>query len=543
MDNDQATSKPTTFRVREATDNDVAQIRDTFLAVYGQDYAHPQYYDLNLLKKMVYADDTLLLVAEDTTDGRIVGTASVVLETGAHADLVGEFGRLVVHPSARNQGVGKLLMEERLARVQQRLQLAIVDCRVVHALAQKIALANGFAPVGFLPMKLLLARRESLAVLVRHFGDALKLRRNNPRVIPEVFQLAELAMRNCGMDCDAIVDDTAAPYPHDRGFELDELSADGYTTLLHFQRGRVRYREIFGPLRLHYGLFKLWAQQSTYLLAREKGQIIGALGVTLDPVEKAARLFEFISLSNRPLRFLLSALERKCRKQWGIEYLETDVSAHAPRMQRTLLELGYLPAVYIPALAFHEVERLDGIRMVRLLIPPELGRIELADECRPVADVVMRRFVTRQVLPQIAAAIPKIALFKGLNEEQTRQLASRCTLKSFKAGKQIFAANDPADETYLLLQGEIEICTGDPPACIGGVGAGECLGEISLLTGTPHSATATAQTTVQAAILSHQDITELVRLRPDIGLVIYRNLAQGLGEKLLRAVAPHESAG
>jgi hypothetical protein len=36
------------------------------------------------------------------------------------------------------------------------------------------------------------------------------------------------------------------------------------------------------------------------------------------------------------------------------------------------------------------------------------------------------------------------------------------------------------------------------------------------------------------AILAHQDLAELIRLRPDIGLLIYRNLAVGLGEKLKR---------
>jgi len=29
-----------------------------------------------------------------------------------------------------------------------------------------------------------------------------------------------------------------------------------------------------------------------------------------------------------------------------------NVSTHAPRMQRTLLELGYLPAAFVPALVF-----------------------------------------------------------------------------------------------------------------------------------------------------------------------------------------------
>jgi hypothetical protein len=36
-------------------------------------------------------------------------------------------------------------------------------------------------------------------------------------------------------------------------------------------------------------------------------------------------------------------------------------------------------------------------------------------------------------------------------------------------------------------------------------------------------------------VLDRQDLAELIRLRPDIGIQIYKNLAVGLGEKLKRA--------
>ena len=521
--------------IREAIESDVMQIREVFLAVYGKSYSHPQFYKPELLKKMVFADDTLLLVAEESETGQIAGTASVLLEMGAHADLVGEFGRLVVHPDHRGQGIGKMLMEGRLQRVQDRLQLAIVDCRVVHSVAQRIAATHGFAPVGFLPMKLLLAERESLLLMAQYFGNALELRCNNPRVVPEVYHLAEIALQNCGLTCDAIVDDEAGSYPHDCDFRLDELTTEGYTTLLHFQRGRIRNREIFGPIRLHYGLFKLRAEQSNYLLAYSGNQIAGGIGFTLDRVEKSARIFELIALTHRPIRFLLTELERKCREQWDIEYLEVDVNAHAPSMQRTLLELGYLPAAYIPAMVFHEVERLDGIRMVRLLVEPNLGRVELIPAAKPVADLIMQFFVDRMVIPRIAEVIPNIALFNGLNPGQVKLLASRCSLRRYKKGSPIFTKDEMGDEFYLLLEGEIEVLCDSPDNCVGKVTTGECLGEMSLLTQAPHSATAIAASDVEVAVLRHREINDLVRLHPNIGVTIFRNLAQGLGCKLKRS--------
>jgi hypothetical protein len=102
------------------------------------------------------------------------------------------------------------------------------------------------------------------------------------------------------------------------------------------------------------------------------------------------------------IRFLLARLERSCREEWGICCIEAEVSAYAPRMQRTLLELGYLPAAYLPALVFHHVERLDAVRMIRLMIPPDVATEVLPPAARLVADLVLQRFRSKSVLPRFA---------------------------------------------------------------------------------------------------------------------------------------------
>jgi hypothetical protein len=114
------------------------------------------------------------------------------------------------------------------------------------------------------------------------------------------------------------------------------------------------------------------------------------------------RVFELISLHDDVIRFLLSHLEQLCREAWQICYVEIDVSAYAPRMQRTLVEIGFLPAAYVPAMVFHEVERLDVIKMVRLLTPLE-GRAR-AYTAQNYAETVLRPFKSRSVLPGLLRA-------------------------------------------------------------------------------------------------------------------------------------------
>lgn len=521
--------------VREARETDAVQIGEIFLATYGTDYAYPVYYDELGLKKLIYSENTVMLVAEDEESGRVVGTASVMLAAGAYTDLVGEFGRLAVHPDWRNRRIGSSLLEARIEAVHRQVHIGLMEGRLTHPFTQAIAQKHGFAPVGFLPLKFVFGkRRESMALMIRYFGRALDLRRNNPRIVPEVYQLAGMAMHNCKLDLDAIVDEEASPYPFSQGFHVEELTTEGYSRLMRIERGRVKNREVFGPMRLQYGFFRLTARHAKYLIAREGGQMIGAIGFTEEQADRNIRIFELISLRDDVIRFLLAEVERRCREEWDIAYVEIDVSADAPRMQRTLLQLGFVPVAYAPALAFHQVERLDVVKMSKLQIPLELGSIMLIPPTRDLCEMVLGAFARKEVLPRVGEVLDRLGLFSGLDEEQVLRLAGACGHATYAEGETIFHEGDPCSDMFLILDGKVEIRMEGCAEPVGTVSAGEVLGEVAALTGGDHSATAIAVTDVDAGVLSKTDLNSVVRLRPGIGVILYRNLARGLGEKLRR---------
>lgn len=521
------------IQIRRALETDVEAIRGIFQAVYGSDYAYPQYYEVQSLKKMIYSDDTALLVAEDSETHEVLGTASVLLDIGAHADLVAEFGRLAVHPKGRGKGTGQALMTARIAEVEDRLHVGLVENRCAHEFSQRISYRHGFRPVGLLPLKLLLSQRETVTLYIRHFGQALELRRNHPRIIPEAYRLADLALQNCGLACDAIVEADTPAYPHEDEFELEEMASELYPALLRLERGRIRSREIFGPVRLHYGLFQLRANRGRYLLAKRKGTLIGAVGFALDQSEKTARVFELVSLDDSPIHFLLEQLVTHCRDEHGIDYLEADVSAFSPQMQRTLLEVGFLPVAYIPAMVFHDVERLDIVRMVRLFAPWEGNELQLFEATQPIAEIVRESFRVRNAIPRLAAAANEVPLCEGLTIEQKRWLAAVATLDSFAKDHIFFRGNDPEDAAWILLSGEVEVRSPQGDS-IGVVGRGECLGEMMIVRNQPHTLSAVARTEGEAMRLSRTSLEDLIRKRPDIGMVLYRNLCRELAQKLHR---------
>ncbi|HSH75259.1 MAG TPA: GNAT family N-acetyltransferase [Longimicrobiales bacterium] len=520
-------------RIREASDTDASRIVELFRDIYGSGYVHPRFYDEREIRRMVFDEDTLVLVAEDSKADRIVGSASVLFEMGAYSDLVGEFGRLLVHPDWRGGGVGTRLMGERLARVGGRLHVAFAEVRVVTGHSARISEKHGFVPVGVLPQKLVFGgSREHCAFLVKHFGEALALRKNHPRIIPEAHHLAELALTTVGLSPDVVIDEDSASYPTEVAFDLERLSDQGYAALLRIERGRVRNREVFGPQRLHYGLSRLAASRSDYLVAREDGRIVGALGYLRDEVERNVRVFEVIHTQESAIRFLFEALERLCLQE-RVATVEVDVSAHAPRMQRTLLELGYLPNAYVPAMSFHDVERLDVVKMCRLFgdlldLPFEAPEATLA-----VGRFVLAQFATRKMLPRLARAMDRLDICRELTQEQSARLLGEFTSRTFQAGERVFEQGGAPEHMILILEGSAIVSIDGEP--VGRGGPGETLGEVSFLNACSHSASAVAETRMDVGALGRGSLQSLVRRRPDIGTVVYRNLARGLGQKLRRA--------
>jgi GNAT superfamily N-acetyltransferase len=526
--------------IRDAREADVPGILDLFAGTYGRDYPYAGFTDEAWLKRAVFNDNLLMLVAEASDSGDILGTASVVFDVGTHSDLLGELGRLVVSPEARGLGIGTKLMAGRLERIQDRLHVAIVENRTPHPFSQQISQDFGFAPVGFLPLKRRFDKRESIALFVRHFGGALDLRRNNPRILPEAQDLAHQVFSNCQLPLDFVIDEEAPPYPQDVDFELEALTSAGLPALLRIERGRLRRREVFGPVGLQHGVFALSARHADYLLARREtagsgdAPIAGAVGFIYDEVERSVRITELIASDERAIRFLLDRLLERCQSELQVEYLEIDVNAHAPRMQRTLLEFGFLPIAYIPAMVFHRVERLDVLKMARLLVPPEFGEMALTPGAQVLANLVGASFREQAVLPEVAEALHRLDLLRGLSAEQTRRVAASCHVARFARDEVLFEAGEEAREVHVVLEGTVEVQPRADGPALGEVGPGESLGEIALLTRQPHSARAVALQPVRTATVDRKGFEALARQRPDIATILLRNLAVGLGIKLQR---------
>ncbi len=520
-----------TVLVRRFVEADIPAIRSLYYEVYGHDYPYKAFYDDDWLKRSIYQDSYLSLVAE--VEGQIAGTASVYFEVGAFADLCGEFGRLAVHPQYRNLGVGTELMRARIEFANRRLHFGLAECRTAHTGAQTISHQFGFMPIGFLPQKAKLSRRESLVLTGRLFGNQPgELRRNNPRVIPEIFLLGQLALENMGLRNDPIAADDADDYPIGTGFEVSELKEDEFPSLLRIERGRLSGRLVFGNLQLTAGLFMLQLHESRYLVAREGNKIVGSIGFVVDDIGRTLKALEMIALRDDVAGFLLKELDRRAQEVYHTEYFEITISAYSPTIQRTLSNLGFVPVAYCPAFVFHEVERLDTVKMAKVYVPLNIDDAQLTEESLQVFKLVRQGFEEKQMGIVVNQATRQMASFQGLEEGELSKIAALCRVTNFAKGETILQAGEEGKVMYLVMEGMINVYGADNRHLIGEVRQGDVLGEISMILEQPYGATAIAATDVMLAALKHHDFQHLIDRYPRVGMKVMRNIAASLGQKL-----------
>ena len=520
-----------------ADEKDVQQIMKLFVKIYGKDYPFKKFYDTVWLTKSIYSDDNLFIVAKDKN--RIIGTGSVFLTAGGFSDLIGEFGRLVVDPDHSKKGAGTEIMTGLMDSVSKMIQFGFAECRVVHSGAQKITQRCGFFPTGFEPNKYQFEnRRESVIFVTRLFEPALSLRRNNPRVIASIYPMAAKSMQNLGLPVDLIVEDEVEGYPMEKSFETAELQSAGVSPLLRIERGRIKNPEVFGNLSLSYGFFKIATDQAHYLVAKEKGVTLGAIGFTIDNIDKKVKVLELIEFDDEVKGFLLSTLVKMAPEKYGALYIEMDVSAYSPRMQKTLDILGFVPVAYCPSMVFRGVERLDVVRMAKLNFPPDVIDLKLTDMSKDIFKLAMKDLEIKKKGMEITEITRKSDIFKGLSDGELSQLAQICKMVSYPAGKTICEEGECGSEIFVLAEGKATVLgkrTGKGISKIGSISQGEIFGEMAIIEDLPRTATLKTDVNSKLVVIDRFELDNLMNRNSHLGKIVMRNMAQGLSRKLRRS--------
>ncbi|MCA9575659.1 MAG: GNAT family N-acetyltransferase [Polyangiales bacterium] len=538
--------QPTSVTIREAQEDDVVAIAGLYRACYGDDYPFVEFYDHAWIKRGVYDSGIRWYVAvADDLGGRLLGSAAIMLNAGDADDQVSEIGRLVVHPDGRGRDLATQLVERVVRDADELSDFAFAECRSAHAGSQVIFHRLGFHVVGAEPLAYELGAYETVFFVCRLSEGARVLRRGAPLVAPEVYELACHALHNCGIEVDVRVSPDARPHPVERERDdlvLEDMQSRQHYRLLRMGRQHFLDPDVFGSFRLEHGNLKLKQHAARYLVLRSGEAVVAGIGFTWDDVDRKVKVFELVAADARYKGTLLERAIAHIEAELDPRYIALDVNAHATATQASLVRLGFAPCVYAPSMVYVMGERFDVVKMVKLRQEPRLDHWVVIDAMRRAAVLVKDAVWDTARGSTVDRITRELSLFRGLRDADVRTLGARCRELSYAPGEVVFGEGTQEQALFVVIEGAVQIerraedGSAEPVATIGERGV---FGEMALVEQLPRSATARATAPSRLLVLSPRDFDAFVQERPEAGVVVLRNLAVVLSERLRKtSVAP-----
>ena len=125
----------------------------------------------------------------------------------------------------------------------------------------------------------------------------------------------------------------------------------------------------------------------------------------------------------------------------------------------------------------------------------------------------------------------RVPFFLGLSESQTSLLASAVEKHQYRRGEILLAAGQKFGYLIIILSGQVRVMLVEDDgkqAVVATLGVGECVGEMSLLDGEPHSATVIADAPVDALILSREAFLQCVQSNTHLSMALLQSLVARL---------------
>ncbi len=518
-------------QVRLAHPGDAGRIVELVFSAFGGDYPTKEVYDASWMAlQLETASGQETWVAE--VDG-LINASVTFLKPAQPPNPVLNLGRNLFRPESYSDGTAKALLQAINEMAMERGQ--IVVARVpAHDNKQQILFENlNYSCVGFQPFKHMLPNRTSTLFYVREANQVLLSRLPLSESLPQISELAAMTFNRLKISNPMTVRDGAVGYPIQTDLKVHEASYEDYKLWRDHCQSANPPVEISAGYNLGLGMFRIEAPMSFQtVLGQVESQIVAGIAYYFDEHDRCVRIVDGFSTDDVSMGTLLQQVTRIAQDQFSAVYVEVDALATAPRFLKTTEQLGFIPVTYLPAFSSQHGAHADVVKMVKLNMPYALENLDLTAHARSVVEIIDRNFQDQKIGVAIINLLRTLPIFEGLGDGELRKIARLFSQKLFRAGEQIFKKGDSGESAYVVMRGQVDIQLEENTKPIATVQAGKVFGELAFLDGAPRNAHAIAVQPSIVLLIHRNAFNELVQREPHLGMVIMRNIAIDLSNKL-----------
>ena len=474
----------------------------------------------------LYAENVIAVIAQNARG--ILGGLSVVQIQDWDGTTVSELCRPFIDDNT-NSAVIRLMMETAAISFSQGSFWCMFDC-FGPLPWQEAAESCGFRPAGWYPNIFLLHERTSVIAYHWMHPQARGHRRPAPELIPEIEPLARLVLASFEIPFDATLREDAVSYPSHASLVWEEL--DYVSVAKYLQTIPATPAEVLVLLQDTVTPFKMQAERFRFFGARQAGQIVGIIGCNHDTQQQTATLTHLYASVPATKGWLCRKLVEESAG-WHTAAIQTTLSGFSPRIQKTFADLGFIPAAYLPAFFVEGEQRLDAIKMIKLLGPCNDHHQPLTPAAGNLRSLLEERFKTCELGLPILHLLKSLHGFRGLGDGELLHLMEASTQKFYRQGERVFQEGETQLEMYVVIRGEVHLSvTAAGDRVLDRLKKGSIFGELAFLNGKPRAATATASADSLLLVLHRDSFDRLVDREQHLGLMVFHNIATDLSEKL-----------
>jgi len=521
--------------IRQATPNDAPQWFALVKAALGDEHPAKQVYDPAWISAQLDpASGNHTYVAE--VDGVLTASLTFLGAAANNYNPVANLGRNLFRPESFADGSAPALVHqlvEMAANANQMLVMRVLG----RDNAQQILLEKlGFACVGFQPFKHMMSAREGTLFYVKPAQSALATRLPISESLTQLGELATAALANLQITNPMSVRDGVTGYPLQTEITFTDATFDDFELWRMQAETANPAKEVSGTFNLGHGFMRLPVETPPKaILGQRNGTVVAGLSLYVDEVDRCVRIVDSFATDDLSMGALLHQAVKLAQGTLSAVYVELDILITAPRLLKSAEQLGFVPVGFFPAFYVKDGGCTDVVKMVKLNLSYAPESSAFTAMAKAIVDIVDHNLQDQKMGVAIINLFRTLPIFEGLGDGELRKMARLFTQKLYRPGEKVFNKGDSGNEAYVIMRGQVDICLEEGGKPIASIGNGQIFGELAFLDGAVRNALALASQASILLVVQRSAFNELVQREPHLGMVVMKNVAMDLSNKLRRA--------